>query len=363
MNIKILISILTGILWFSCGNQSELPGGGSGNSGAGGNSGNSGNDWLIPQDEVLDGGPGKDGIPEISDPEFISVDEVDYLDDDDLVIGFTDGTEFRAYPHAILDWHEIVNDDINGIKLAVTYCPLTGTGIGWDRVIKGEETTFGVSGLLYNSNLIPYDRLTDSNWCQISYQSVQGNLIGEFAKSHYLVETSWKTWKEQFPDSKVVSRNTGFSRNYGNYPYGDYKTNHDRLLFPVSPTNNRLPAKERVLAIVGSNVARVYTLNSFSQGTRVINGSFLGDDIVVVGNKEKNFIVAFKNDLNGESMSFTPAKEGDENVVFMDTRGNAYDLFGYVVRGPDEGSKLQNINAFMAYWFSIEPFYQGIELF
>jgi len=363
MTRKIFISLLTSILWFACANQSELPGSGSVNSGSGANNGNNGNSWLIPQDEVFDGGPGKDGIPAISDPKFIAVDEVDYLDDDDLVLGFTDGNEFRAYPHAILDWHEIINDDINGIKLAVTYCPLTGTGIGWDRIINGNETTFGVSGLLYNSNLIPYDRLTDSYWCQISYQSVNGSLIGEFAKSHYLVETSWKTWKEQFPDSKVVSTNTGFSRNYHTYPYGDYKTNDDRILFPVSTTNNSLPAKERVLAVVGSNVARVYMLNSFAEGTRVIHGSFLGQDIVVVGNKEKNFIVAFENNLNGEAMNFSALEDEAENFIFQDSRGNAYNLFGYVVSGPDEGSKLENINAFMAYWFSIEPFYQGIELF
>lgn len=354
------ITICTSVLMFACGNQSELPGGGSGSPGSGGNSVV---DWLIPQDEVIDGGPGKDGIPAISDPEFIAVQEVDYLEDDDLVIGFSDGNEIRAYPHAILDWHEIINDDINGNKLAVTYCPLTGTGIGWDRVIKGEETTFGVSGLLYNSNLIPYDRLTDSNWCQISYQSVNGDLIGEFAKSHYLVETSWKTWKEKFPDSKVVSENTGFSRNYGSYPYGDYKTNHDRLLFPVSPTNNRLPGKERVLAIVGAKIARVYTFNSFADGTRVVHGSFLGDAIVVVGNKEKNFMVAYKNDLNGVSMNLSPANHEAEEVIFQDDRGNAYNLFGYVVSGPDAGARLGNINAFMAFWFSIEPFYQGIELF
>jgi hypothetical protein len=152
------------------------------------NSNNSNNntstEWLIPRNQVLDGGPGKDGIPALQNPVFISANEATYLSDNDLVLGFVDGEDARAYPHSILDWHEIVNDDINNESVAVIYCPLTGTGIGWDRVVKGKKTTFGVSGLLYNSNIIPYDRDTDSNWSQLLLQSVNGTLSGAIANTY-----------------------------------------------------------------------------------------------------------------------------------------------------------------------------------
>ena len=99
--------------------------------------------WLIEENKVLDGGPGKDGIPELTNPGFITVEEATYLKDNDLVIGFVSGVEILAYPHAILNWHEIINDDVNDISLAITYCPLTGTGIGWNRNLDGNTTTFG----------------------------------------------------------------------------------------------------------------------------------------------------------------------------------------------------------------------------
>jgi len=138
-----------------------------------------------------------------------------------LVIGFAQGDDARAYPHFILDWHEIVNDRVGDIHIAVTYCPLTGTGIGWEREINGSVTTFGVSGLLFNSNLIPYDRNTDSNWSQIRLDCVNGDLIGTEAETHVLVETTWKT---MYPKTLVMSMNTGYNRSYGNYPYGNYRT-------------------------------------------------------------------------------------------------------------------------------------------
>ncbi len=120
-------------------------------------SNNAGGDWLIPQNEVRDGGPGKDGIPALQTPPRVSVDDPanHYLEDEDLVLGYYYDGEIVAYPHDILDWHEIINDKVGGQAIAVTYCPLTGTGIGWERIIEEEETTFGVSGLLYNSNLFP----------------------------------------------------------------------------------------------------------------------------------------------------------------------------------------------------------------
>ncbi|MEM8528113.1 MAG: DUF3179 domain-containing (seleno)protein [Bacteroidota bacterium] len=135
--------------------------------------------WLIPQNEIRDGGPGKDGIPSIDNPEFVAVNDIDFLSEDDLVVGVKVGAEIRAYPHLILDWHEIVNDQLEDLSLALNYCPLTGTAIGWKSKIDGKVTTFGVSGLLYNTNLMPYDRLTNSTWSQMRLDCVEGELQGK----------------------------------------------------------------------------------------------------------------------------------------------------------------------------------------
>lgn len=356
-----VISLLT-----ACSTPSQNPTTNQGNSG-GANSGNQGNNgsspaWLIPQEQVYDGGPGKDGIPALSTPKFISLDQAGYLSDNDLVLGFSENGVYRAYPHNILDWHEIINDDFVEAKIAVTYCPLTGTGIGWNREINGGTTTFGVSGLLYNTNLIPYDRQTDSNWCQISMLCVNGPLQGKSVKTYQIIETTWKTWKKMFPDSEVISDNTGYSRNYRTYPYGDYRTNNERLLFPVAVDDNRLPAKERVLTVVENEKAKVYRFRNFDNGTTLYNDSFEGFELLILGNKTENYLVAFKPSLDGKERTFTTAS-GNQASVMEDDLGNQYDILGNVISGPSLGSKLIPARSFMAYWFSIPAFYPDTRIF
>ncbi len=314
---------------------------------------NNSTDWSIPITEVLDGGPGKDGIPALENPEFSEVQNITYVVDDDLVIGIKIGDEVRAYPHAILDWHEIINDNVGDVSVAVTYCPLTGTGIGWDRNVNGAETTFGVSGLLYNTNLIPYDRATNSNWSQILNESVNGNLSGEKADLIYLFETDFKTWKSMYPDSKVVSVLTGFSRTYGVTPYGDYATNNDFFLFPVEK-DTRLPLKERVLAIVDEADAKAYTFDSFV-AENIINDSFKGKNYMIVGNP--NFIVAFELTGDYANLDFQYAFDSTE-ILLTDNEGNSWNVFGEAVTGPRAGQQLTHSASFMAYWFSIPAFYE-----
>ncbi|MCK5103382.1 MAG: DUF3179 domain-containing protein, partial [Cyclobacteriaceae bacterium] len=319
------------ILLVSCDDNSTESGGtGGGGTNGGGANGNGtvSPDWLIPLNEVLDGGPGKDGIPALENPENKGINQITFLSDNDLVVGFQFGDQVRAYPHKILDWHEIINDELNGKKVAITYCPLTGTGIAWSRKINGEITTFGVSGLLYNTNLIPYDRLTNSNWSQMRLDCVNGELLGDEIATYHLVETTWKTWKEMFPNSSVVTTNTGFSRNYQQFPYGDYKTNNPKLLFPVAPKDERLPGKERVLGLILNGKAKVYRFESFEGQTRIINDQFEGLNFIVIGNKTKNFIAAFEKNIKGEVRTFTTIDEG-ENIM-QDDKGNKYNLFGTI---------------------------------
>lgn len=224
-------------------------------------------EWLIPSNRVLGGGPGKDGIPALLNPTMVGADdrEVDYLNLRDRVLAIQVNGETRVYPHEILDWHEIINEDIGNEHVAITYCPLTGTGIGWDRAVNGEITTFGVSGLLFNTNLMPYDRATDSYWSQMRFDCVKGAAIGTKAEPIALVETDWNTMVQMYPDAKIVSEQTGFNRDYGRYPYGNYQTNDSYLLFPVEHEDARLPNKERVHGVIIDGEAKVYRFASFTK--------------------------------------------------------------------------------------------------
>jgi len=358
MRKKLVIGVLcsTMILW-AC---EEEPEGSGGNSPSGSTRQES---WSIPRDEVFDGGPGKDGIPALTDPDFIPGAEADYLDDDDLVIGYVDGEQARAYPHKILDWHEIVNDRIDEVNISITYCPLTGTGVGWNREINGKVTTFGVSGLLYNSNLIPYDRETNSNWSQIRLDCVNGKLKGTEAETLALMETTWHTWKQMYPSTRVLSRKTGYNRDYGRYPYGNYRTEHDFLIFPVSNTDARLPAKERVHGIVASGSIRVYPLSQFGDKVTVIYDYLAGRDLVLVGNEEDNFITSFINDPgDGSTLSFS-AVQNQYPIVMSDTEGNRWDVQGRAVAGPRRGTQLSSTSSFMGYWFSFAAFYPAVTIY
>ena len=351
MKNKIFLLVCT-ITLFSCTSSSTQETNGTENP-QGGTPGNF-TEWSIPKTEIFDGGPGKDGIPALENPSFVQAQSVSILKDSDLVLGFKNGTDIRAYQHIILDWHEIINDKIGDVALAITYCPLTGTGIGWNREINGEETTFGVSGLLYNTNLIPYDRATNSNWAQILNESVNGSLLGEKIGLIKLVETDWKTWKTLYPGTRVVGLNTGFSRTYGVSPYGDYSTNNNRFLFPV-PKDSRLPSKDRVHAVVDGEDSKVYQFSDFTS-TNIFKDSFQAKDYLVIGNE--NFIVSFELNEGQSTLGYDYVYNGTSGIIAQDDDGNQYNIFGEVVSGPDIGVKLKPSASFMAYWFSIPAFYE-----
>lgn len=317
-------------------------------------------EWTVPRDEVFDGGPGKDGIPSVDNPAFTDAGSAAYLDDSDLVLGFKVGNTVRAYPHPILDWHEIVNDRVDGVNIAVTYCPLTGTGIGWDREVNGNVTTFGVSGLLFESNLIPYDRETDSNWSQMLLESINGEHLGTQIDLHPMVETTWATWKAMYPNTEVMSSSTGFDRNYGQYPYGDYRTNHDNLLFPVSTTDDRLPAKERVHGVIVDGIAKVYGFSHFQNDTEVIRDNFNNQEMLVVGNETDNWIVSFG--IPASDTATYSGLTGQYPAIMADNAGNEWDVFGHAISGPRTGEQLTATRSYIGYWFAWGTFYQDAEI-
>jgi hypothetical protein len=354
------LAILTALFFAGCSETNMDEGIGNNGSGMPGEEGTSA-EWLIPENEVRDGGPGKDGIPAIDNPKFIRVNEVNFLNDNDLVLGYADGNEVRAYPHKILDWHEIVNDDTPNHSIAVIYCPLTGTGIGWDRMFGNNKTTFGVSGLLYNSNIIPYDRATDSNWSQLLLKSVNGDLKGTQPVVYNLLETSWKTWKTMYPNSKVLSLNTGYNRNYGNYPYGSYKTN-GTLLFPVSNSDSRVSLKERVLAVIDNEKAKAFRFSQLDANENLISTSFNNKNLVIAGSKSANLMVAFNTKLADGTVLEFQKTNSPLPALLDDDEGNTWDVFGKAIAGPREGQKLFPVPQMMGYWFSFAAFYPDIEL-
>ena len=311
--------------------------------------------WLLPVDEVKDGGPGKDGIPSIDNPIFVdaSVDDTSFLNDDDLVVGIVKNGETKAYPYPIMNWHEIVNDKFNGEPIAINYCPLTGTAFAWNGESNGSPTSFGVSGLLYNNNLILYDRSTDTNWSQLRLQAVNGAVLGEKPKLSNVVETDWKTWRTLYPNTKVLTTDTGFDRPYNIYPYGDYRTNQDLFLFAVNPLNNALPHKERVYAIIACTTSKVYRFQNFTNG-KVIKETFEGVNYLIVGNEK--VINSFVLNDSQKDLTFTFSFNGSE-IFFTDDEGNSWDVFGKALSGPRVGEVLKSAKSVVSYWFAIAAFY------
>jgi hypothetical protein len=321
-----------------------------------GQQGNTGGNWLVPQSEIFDGGPGKDGIPSIDSPVFISPEEVDFISEDDLVIAISFESEIKVYPHAILDWHEIVNDEIGDHYFSLTYCPLTGTAINWNRSINGKITEFGVSGLLYNSNLIPYDRSTQSNWSQMRLDCINGELQGQQVNTFALLESTWATVKN-LDNIKVLSAETGFNRDYGRYPYGDYKTNNDFLLFPVSNEDSRLPNKDRVLGVIKNETVKGYSFDDFfGKDDELIFDIIGGEQILVVGNNSKNFINAYYPRIGA---SYTLLRNQFPDIL-EDNLGNIYNVFGEVSSGPNPDYQLERPVSFIGYWFAWAAFYPDI---
>jgi len=317
-------------------------------------------EWLIPVGEVFDGGPGKDGIPALTNPMLLKAADADYLNDNDLILGIVSGSDIVAYPHKILDWHEIINTSVGVHHISVTYCPLTGTGIGWDRNVNGKITTFGVSGLLYNSNLITYDRSTDSYWSQIQSDCVYGELAGSSVQKIIMIETTWNTWRTMYPNTRVVGTNTGFNRSYNYYPYGDYNE-EEWLIFPVNPLDNRLHLKERVHGIIINNKAKAYRFSSFINQNVLLTDNFEGSELLIVGNNTKDFIVSFINDIDN-SLIFE-AVQNQLPIILSDNEGNKWDVWGVALEGPRIGEQLTNTNSFIGYWFSWGAFFPDLEIY
>lgn len=322
--------------------------------------------FSVSTEFLFDGGPGPDGIPPVDTPIF-GLQSRTTLNPDDLVVGVRIGEDVRAYPHYILDWHEIVNDqyliDGEAVDLTLSYCPLTGSAMMWKGQVDAQDSTFGTSGLLLNSNLILYDRETGSLWSQMLEQAINGPRLLSIPERVQVIETTWKTWQSMYPETMLLTDFTGYSRPYESYPYGTFRTNPS-LRFPVENSDDRrLHRKERVLGINVGDTSRVYPIGNFDPGVTVLN-EVVGDmDVVVVGSGDRNFGAVYNRQLEDCSrLDFLPV-ENQLPIVMTDNEGNLWDLFGKAVSGPREGQSLQKTNSYIAYWYAWTAFFPGATIF
>lgn len=203
---------------------------------------------LVPPEAIVGGGPPRDGIPALNDPEMLSAAAAEYLRDDDRILGVALNGEARAYPIRILNWHEVVNDSIGSQHFVVSYCPLCGTGMVFASNVGGSDTAllFGASGLLYNSDVLLFDRQTESLWSQILGKAVTGPLKGTELPQLPATHTTWGAWRERHPETRVLSTDTGFGRDYRRNPYAGYERSR-RLYFDVA---NQAPRDYHPKALV-----------------------------------------------------------------------------------------------------------------
>jgi Protein of unknown function (DUF3179) len=319
---------------------------------------------IVPLDQIVSGGPPPDGIPSIDDPKFISIQEADkYLEDSDLVLGLNINGDIRAYPLQILVWHEIVNDNVGGVPVAVTYCPLCFTNQVFNSTVvddKGQAVTleFGTSGKLYNSNLVMYDRTTKSLWSQAMSQAIVGKLAGVKLERMPFDVANWKEWKQLYPDSKVLSKNTGSTRPYGADPYGDYYTNGD-VLFPVSNGDDRLGLKEIVIGLENKGQYKAYKLQEI-ENKKILNDQVNGKPIAFLS-LHPFMIRAYDPVVDRQVLEFSYNAK-DQN--FIDTQtGSVWNFEGKAISGQMEGKQLTRIPFDEGFWFEWVAFHPKTELY
>jgi hypothetical protein len=210
----------------------------------------------IATDKIIHGGPKKDGIPAINSPFFLPANATNLqIKDTDRIMGIVKDGIARAYPINILNWHEIVNDNINGNYFSVTYCPLCGSGVVFDH--EKNKRQFGVSGLLYNNDVLLYDKKTNSLWSQLLSSAISGKLVGDKLKKMPSFHTNWQDWRKKYPQTQVLSRKTGFIRNYNKNPYEGYDKNDD-IYFPTDFQNRLYHPKERIIGLQIKDTFKAY---------------------------------------------------------------------------------------------------------
>jgi len=311
---------------------------------------------IIPLEKIKSGGPPKDGIPSIDTPEFTEASQEYHVSDSDTVLGLEINGDVRAYPLSILVWHEIVNDNVGGVPVAVTYCPLCFTNQVFERVIDGQEVEFGTSGKLYNSNLVMYDRLTNSYWSQALGKAIVGELAGYELSTIPFDVIRWGDWKSLHPDSVVLTTNTGHIRAYGVDPYGSYYTD-PRILFPVENTDDRMHPKEIILGFNDGDVYKAYKQQDVESAV-IINDQINNNPIFLVSLYPEN-ARAFERTVDGKVLEFFFK---DESIIDKETNSE-WNYDGVAISGALVGTELNRIPFNPGFWFEWIAFHPDTDVY
>jgi hypothetical protein len=298
------------------------------------------------EEDARNGGVPKDGIPSIDDPSFKDVSWGDEnLDPADPVFGIELDGEPKAYPQYILVYHEVVNDTVGGQNVAVTYCPLTGSVLGFER--GGVE--FGVSGMLVNSNLIMYDRETDSWFPQIHPVSPKGELKGQALSEVRVTWTTWERWKRMYPETSVMTEDTGLVRNYNSDPYGSYNPpdgyySDDGTLFGPRNENDEYHPKEVFIGARSGDGAVAFLKDTLRED-RLLETSVGGTPYLAAYHKGLDSAWVYRNESEADIEATSDGYEGPDGSVYA----------------ADE-LPLQSVNAFDVMWFSWYGYYPETEV-
>ena len=321
---------------------------------------------LIDLAEIRSGGPPPDGIPSIDEPVFVTASDVDFLAENEPVLVVDIDGDVRAYPVQILMWHEIVNDTVGGIPVAVTYCPLCNSALAYDRRIDDRIMEFGTSGLLWNSALVMYDRQTETLWSHFTGEGIVGELTGVELEVFPVATVPWNVWRDANPDGLVLSRDTGFDRDYGRNPYPGYDDVNSQPFLFEGDVDGRYTAMTRIVGIERDGEALGLPLVTL-QDQRVVAATLAGTDLVVfwapgtasaldagdvAGGDDIGATGVFIPEADEQSLTFT----ADDDRFVDDQTGSVWNLLGRAVDGPLAGSQLEAVPHVDTFWFAWAAF-------
>ena len=328
---------------------------------------------AVELSQVVDGGQPPDGIPAIDAPKFQRTGDVRWVDGAEQVLVVEAGGEARAYPIQVLTQHEIVNDTVSGVPVAVTYCPLCASGVAFDRRVGERVLSFGTSGMLYLSDLVMYDRQTESLWPQIEGAAVAGVLTGTELEVLPASLVSWDQWRAAHPDGWVLSRQTGFDLAYGSNPYYRYDDKESLPLFLAGPIDNRVPwLKQPVLGIASGDDAlavdiealRTDRVREVTVDGRDLTAWWLPgarsslDDFAVGEGREVGTTAVFEPVVDGRRLTFRPAGAAVQDLQ----TGSTWDALGRATAGPLAGERLTPVVHTSTFWFAWSSFHEGTRL-
>lgn len=288
----------------------------------------------------------KDLIPPLTSPLYSKVSETDWLSDEDLVLGFVEGTDARAFPIRILNFHEIVNETIGGRPVLISYCPLCRSGLVFDRRVDDRLLTFGNTGALYESDLVMYDHQTDSFWFQVSGEAIVGSLTGTRLVLLPSLLLPWKEWRALYPASLILSQKTGFDRPYDTNPFLGYDELGTPPGFPVHRFDSRLDPKDKVLGVEYKGKRRAYALSRL--GDAVVMDTLAGQAVVVFSMRTGPAGAVYAPSVESQRLTFALK---DWKIMDRQTR-SIWNLAGQAVAGPLAGQRLSSLPARNTFWFA-----------